>query len=162
MEDTEDRRIKMVKNSLIFISLRGGVCYPSLETGDSVAALTEQGRSVKVTLGQFPFLALRYWHLLHPVSGNTCVWSPGMPCKESDFPAGETTWKDPKITRRIRRDSLTEPSLPGMWMQLSCVFQISPPICWIQLNDWCLGVEFLIHKVKRYIKTFLLFWSMKF
>ena len=90
------------------------------------------------------------------------IWSPGMPCKESDFPAGETTWRDPKITRRIRRVYLTEPSLPGMWMKLSCVFQISPPICWIQSNDWCLGVEFLTHKVKRYIKTFLLFWCMKF
>ena len=90
------------------------------------------------------------------------IWSPGRPCKESDFPAGETTWRDPKITRRIRRGYLTEPSLPGVWMKLSCVFQISPPICWIQSNDWCLGVEFVTHKVKRYIKTFLLFWCMKF
>ena len=60
MEDTEDRRIKMAKNSLIFILLRSGLCHPSPETGGSIAALTEQGRSVKVMLGQFPFLALRY------------------------------------------------------------------------------------------------------
>ena len=60
MEDTEDRRIKMAKNSLIFILLRGGLCHPSPETGGSIAAFTEQGRSVKVMLGQFPFLALRY------------------------------------------------------------------------------------------------------
>jgi len=33
MEDTEDRRIKVAKNSLIFILLRGGLCHPSPETG---------------------------------------------------------------------------------------------------------------------------------
>ena len=60
MEDTEDRRIKMAKNSLIFILLRSGLCHPSPETGGSIAALTEQGRIIKVMLGQFPFLALRY------------------------------------------------------------------------------------------------------
>lgn len=81
----------MAKNPLIFLPQRGGVCYPSLETGDSVAVLTENSRSIKVMSGQFPVLALRDWHFLLPFSGNTCIWSPGTLHKESDYPAGEIT-----------------------------------------------------------------------